>query len=141
MRVSTPTLTARPWLRRTLLLLLAIMYWVLGDVKRTYWIKDSPDGRFSTSLVDRVGWLSFDPQGTYEIYLTDNQTQETVLAATHPEFCGFERIALFDIVWTQGNHRFYALWTIHHNGTYRQHFQIEPLPLRVKAQKGSCSSM
>lgn len=128
--------------RRTLIrasiVLLAIAFWMLGDVKRSHWIRDSPNGQFSTSLVSIHGWRSIDPQGRYLVYVTDNKTGEKVLATSHPVYCMYEFIALYDVRWENDERRFTCLWTIQYNGVEKQHFQVQSNPLRVKAGPPCC---
>ncbi len=124
---------------RAALPLLAAAFWMLGNVNRNYWIKDSPDGRFSTSLVQNRGWRSADPGNRLSLYVTDNQTGEVVLATTLPQYCVFEMIALHNIEWDD-NRRFACLWTIQNNGEQRQYFKVEAAPLRVKASAPCCAT-
>jgi hypothetical protein len=118
---------------------LAAAFWMLGSVKRNHWIQDSPDGRFSTSLVENHGWRSADFSSRLWLYVTDNQSGEVVLATTLPQYCGFEMIALHNIEWDD-NRRFACLWTIQYNGVQRQYFKVEAAPLRVKASAPCCAA-
>ena len=123
---------------RASIALLALAFWVLGDVKRNYWIEDSPDGRFSTSLSVSRGWRNDSIGGWFFLYVRDNKTGETVLATTHPRLCGWSRIALNDIEWEKNSRRFIGLWEIRSNGVHKQFFTLEREPLRVKAGPPAC---
>ena len=120
------------------ILLLGILCWFLGDVKRNYWLNESPDSRFSTSLVARAGWRSLDLRGRFLLYVTDNQTGETLLATAHPTFCVWERIAFHDIQWGRGSRSFICSWAVQNNGIHQQTFRISTVPLRVKSSAPGC---
>lgn len=122
--MTTPNSRRRKIFVRTAIPLLAISFWGLGDVKRSYWIQDSPDRRFSTSLVENRGWNSLNLKAQYFIYVTDNHTGESILATRNVVYCGLEKIALNNITWDKGNRRFSCLWTIQGYGFYRQQLRV-----------------
>lgn len=120
------------------ILSLAGAFWWLGDVKRNFWITDSPDGRFSITLVAARGWRSIDLRSQSQLYVTDNQTGESVLATTQPEYCVFEQITLDHIQWAKNSQRFTCYWAVQYNGLHHQHFSLKKEPLQVKASAPCC---
>lgn len=138
--MNKPDSKKRKIVVRVAILLLVVAFWVLGDAKRNYWIKDSPDGRFSTSLVAHRGWRHTYWGGVFYVYVRDNTSGETILATTHPENCVFEQIDLEDIKWEKDSHRFICFWAIQYNGVHKQYFQVATGPLRIKASPPCCGA-
>ncbi|MBV9469651.1 MAG: hypothetical protein JOZ57_10455 [Abitibacteriaceae bacterium] len=99
----------------------------------------SPNGRYSTSVVRVAGWrVSLDDK--YSVYVTDNQTGESILATEVPWFCAFNAIALKGIQWDKHSQRFTCYWEIEDLGVQKQYFKIESKPRRIKSSPPCCSS-
>jgi hypothetical protein len=120
------------WLVRSSLVVLTLTFWKLGKIGRSYLIRNSPDGRFSTFLVVNRGWRSIDYHGQYLLYLEDNWTGETLLTTKQAEYLVLEHVLLNDIRWQKNSRSFNCIWAVQYNGYFQQKFDLQTSPLRVK---------